>query len=465
MSTHDESLELDPLLSQHDFPRILHNMDSLFDVDNNGVLASSQAGEIHHRPSPLGRLSQLADAAISSKGFGPVPIAHAVEGKRGLLVSVYTSCNIMTASVSRTRVGALKFDDVADRVQFMHQILERLHHAKARLHQNFGFRVRSCTYVVEDKHLWVVLIGLTAISFGKWFKVYSQLRALDIKTVCVQRASTAGTQTSLETAADMFGRLTSVEELARNEILCEGEAETDAPKRGKKRKAQQQTPVTQRAREAVSPPRGGKVVRAVQFDAPEPEARSLVDECVAFLCRRDMSSVREHHDRLLAHLATIPDGGQMGVYVLSGRPLELFARVVHLHEAVLRALWTLHGIDGRASLGMRAVFGCPGYHGMPPDSQAALRSIGQCVDHERNFPVFTLLDTVSLRAPGAAHLAHARLGRASSSPSSACTWRIRPSRTGPASAGAPLGTLVFWTATGTSWSRYGRDRARPTWPC
>lgn len=440
MSIHDEPLDLDPHQVFNDFAQVMQASDQLFE-DDQGLLGMSsqpvEAGSVAYftgqqrapHPQDAGSqglsdgLSHLARAAEYSRFHDVVP--RAVEGKHGLLISVFTSANIMTAASSRTRIGALKYVDVPDRAGFMQQLLERISLAKTRLYHHIGFDVRSCTYIVEGEHIWVVLIGLVAMSFGKWHKVFLRLGALDIKTVCIHRQPAAGTQSSLETAADMFNHLTTVEELARREIVCPQPATPDGAKKGKKRKTspakkaasparQRTTPVSQRV-EAKSPARTRKAVRAAlfvseegqpeddgqpPFVSPSPSSgfvyanKELVDECLAFLTSQDMPPVEAHRDRLLQYLTSIPHYGHIGLYMLSQRPLELFAHAMHLRVAVIRVLGERYGIDVGGSLSTMTLVGAEGYGRMTPASQAALRMIGQCVDHDRDFPIFTFLDMV-----------------------------------------------------------------------
>ncbi len=440
MSTHDEPLDLDPHQAFNDFAQVMQTSDQLFD-DEQGLLGMSsqpvEAGSVayftgqqralHQQDAglqaPSDGLSHLARAAEYSRFHDVVP--RAVEGKQGLLISVFTSANITTAASSRTRIGALKYLDVPDRAGFMHQLLERISLAKTRLYHHIGFDVRSCTYIVEGEHIWVILIGLVAMSFGKWHKVFLRLGALDIKTVCIHRQLAAGTQSSLETAADMFNGLTTVEELVRHEIVCHQPATPDGAKKGRKRKAsptskkaasparKRTTPVSERVQTA-SPARKQKAVRAALFVSEEQQEddgqppfvtpspcggfvyarKDLVDECLAFLTSKDMPPVEAHRDRLLEYLTSIPHYGHIGMYMLSQHPLELFARAMHLRVAVIRVLGERYGIDARGSLSTMTLVSAGGYERMTPASQAALRMIGQCVDHDRDFPIFTFLDMV-----------------------------------------------------------------------
>lgn len=338
-----------------------------------------------------------------------LPLPRPVEGKRGLLLTVFTGENIMSAASHRTRVGALKFLDTYDRFEFMQNLLGRIGFAKARLHQDFGFGVRSCTYVVEQGFLWVVFIGVAAMSFSKWHKVFVRLGALDIRTVCIQRASATGTQSSLETVVDMFGGLTNLEELVRNEIVCPPQESPAEERPVKKRK----TPVAERTK-ATTPPRGSKAVRAVRFDeeasgAPcELGGSDIGASCLAFLTSKDMPDVGAHHARLLQFAMSNSEEGYVGAYLLSKAPLELFARVVHLRGLVVRVLADDFGIDGRASLSTTTIVGALAYESVPADTRAALQMIGQCVDQERNFPVFCLVDMVR-RLPALVLVSSSRL--------------------------------------------------------
>ncbi len=443
MPNHDDPLDLDPSQTYHDFSTADQFFDSehgLFGMSSQPAPLSQEAGSVadfaaRARPQapPPVSLSHLADAAQEhSRRDETVP--RPVEGKRGLLISVYTSANILSSSSSRTRVGALRFPDVPDRLVLMRSLLERISLAKDRLHHGIGFEVRSCTFVVDNAHVWIVLIGKNAMSFGKWHKVYLRLGALDIKTVTIHRQPTAGTQSSLDTVADMFGWMTSVEELARNELVCRPptpEASRGTPGKSKKRK----TPVSERV-QVASPARKGKAVRAALFTEPSPAgsrdggskqpfvsldvgsggagsrdggskkpfvsldvgsggpSKELVDGCLAFLTSKHMPAVEAHRELVLQYLTSIPDYGHIGIYILSTRPLEQFARAVQLRAVVLRALQERYGIDARASLSLTTLSTARGYERIAPDGQAALRMIGQCLNHGRDFPVFTLLDVV-----------------------------------------------------------------------
>ena len=330
-----------------------------------------------------------------------------------MLLSVFTSGNVLQKPTSRTRLCALKFSDRPDaRTDFLHGLIERLRGAKGRRRQNFGFDVRSVTFAVESDFLWVVLIGLTALSFSKWHRIFVRVEAVDMKVVCIHRHGKIGTQTSLETAADLLGSMTSLQDLARNEIVCDIDEETLAKAAGKRRgeasgKRRADTPASDTrpvdTRPADTRPADTQALQPADTQAagkrrkPSPPAepdQDLVQECLAFLTSREMPPIEPHHARLLQHALDAGDHGQIGAFLLSQRPLELFARVVHLRMAVLRALRDVYGVDTRGSLGTSSLLDNDGYQNIPHERQSALRMISKCMDNARDFPVFAFLDMV-----------------------------------------------------------------------
>lgn len=322
-----------------------------------------------------------------------------------MLYTVYTSETILQKQLSRTRVCALKFNDVHDRPEFVNSLLHRIKLAKGRLHQNFGFEARSATFVVEGAFVWVIVISLAAMSFCRWHKVFVRIGALDLKISCIHRHRSAGSQSSLETAADMFGDLISIEELASHEIRCEvppEELQKALGKRsklgaGEKRKTKKRRlpPDTAGSAERHVPePSGAGSSRMASASGMDSADRELVDECVAFLTSKDMPLVEPHLARLSQHLASASSHTQIGLYLLSRQPLELLARVVHLRTALVRALWVVYGVDARLSLATTSLVRSVNYERVPPRSQAALRMVSQCMDTSKDLPIFALMDTV-----------------------------------------------------------------------
>lgn len=347
-------------------------------------------------PIPPSGLSRLACAAVLHDM--PLP----VEGKCGLLLSVYTSTNIQQIPYNRTRVGALKFLDAPDRSDLIQRLLNRIKHAKGRMSENYGFDVRSCTFVLECEFIWIILIGINALSYGKWYKVFQRVAALDVKVACVHRSRGTGTHSSLETAADMFNALTTIDQLSENEIWCDVDEEGMAVVRAKKRRQPAASSSRKKAaRASCERPAGDQGGLSISALIQEIDVGSddLVNDCLAFLTSKEMPSVQPLHAKIMDLVSHTPQFSQIGLYLLSQRPLELFGRVVHLRMAVIRVLRAVYGVDARKSLCTKAVAHAYGYRLIPPKSQAALRMISQCMDHERDHPILSLLDMVRVWIP------------------------------------------------------------------
>ena len=393
-------------------------------------------------------LSVLARATeLSHQDFERGLVVRARDGKHGKVISVYTLENMMLRQYNRTRVGAFKFHDREDRAEFMESLLERISRAKGTRRENFGFNVRSYTFAIDGAFVWVIFIGLAALSYNKWHKISTRFRALDVKVPCIH----AGTQASLETAADMFEGLTDIEQLTQNEVVCE--VDEDALRKVRRNKRQpsslaqedesidglvvEDEPVKEKhartikaktsepsankraktsepsAKQRVKPSKpNAKHSEPVAKKASEPKTYDAsVHECLAFLTSVEFPSVEKQHAFLLQHAQTVAHG-QIGLYLLSRWPAELYARVVHLRTIVVRVLRERYSIDSGDSLGTASLafsgrsastLSCPDladlacrYHGIPEDSQAVLRLVSEFVDNGRDVPIFALFDTARI---------------------------------------------------------------------
>lgn len=283
------------------------------------------------------------------------------DGSKGNIISVYTSENMMLRPLNRTRVGALRFSDREDRDEFIHSLLTRIGNAKGNRREHFGFEVRSCTFVVDGGALWVVFIGLAALSYGKWHKLFLRLGASEIKVPCIH----VGTQTSLETVADMFEGVSDIEQLLHHQIVCEVDEDALRKVRGKRKQppgtsgAKTSEPTEKRVRASEPAEKTSLASNLVEKTAVTSELameissradKSVVDECLAFLTSAELPSVENHHAFLLQHIRASVMHNQIGLYLLSHWPVELYAQVVQLQTVVVRVLGDQYFIDARDSL-------------------------------------------------------------------------------------------------------------------
>ena len=369
MSIQEESLEF-----SQDFEGLSQTLarspptfGSLIDADHSLMDSSQQIQPSQDARSSNGR---VVPALLPARNSSIMALSsRARDGKNCKVITVYTSENIMTRSTNRTRVGALKFHDRDHRDDFIQSLLERISNAKGARGENFGFDVRSCTFVVDGGFLWVIFISLAALSYNKWHKLFMRFRALDVKVPYIH----AGTQASLDTAADMFDGLTDIEQLTQNHIICEVDDEALQKVRGKKRQAPGSSAKTAEPavskRTEASEPAPDKTARTsepapkktARTSGPAPEKTSesvawtaddeAADLCLAFLTSAEFPSVEKHHAFLLQYIQSSVAHGQIGIYLLSRRPVELYARVVQLRTVVVRTLQEMYSIDARVSLG------------------------------------------------------------------------------------------------------------------
>jgi hypothetical protein len=75
--------------------------------------------------------------------------------------------------------------------------------------------------------------------------------------------------------------------------------------------------------------------RASSFSVPITE---LIKTCLDFITAPDMSAAQDVHAAMTSYLQRSPDTSQMGLFLLSGRMLEMFSQVVHLRGQVLHVL-------------------------------------------------------------------------------------------------------------------------------
>ena len=76
-------------------------------------------------------------------------------------------------------------------------------------------------------------------------------------------------------------------------------------------------------------------VQTSSFSVP---ITDLVRCCLEFITAKDLSSAGHVHTTIVGFLQRSPDTSQMGLFLMSGRMLEMFSHVVHLRGQVLHVL-------------------------------------------------------------------------------------------------------------------------------
>ena len=76
-------------------------------------------------------------------------------------------------------------------------------------------------------------------------------------------------------------------------------------------------------------------VQTSSFSVP---ITDLVRCCLEFITAKDLSSAGHVHTTIVDFLQRSPDTSQMGLFLMSGRMLEMFSHVVHLRGQVLHVL-------------------------------------------------------------------------------------------------------------------------------
>jgi hypothetical protein len=382
---------------------------------------------------------------------------EARSGRTTCKVALITSANIQSLLGVKSRTAALRFDSmrvtlVGDFADYAHRMAEKIQVTYKAVTFGFGFPLNYYTFFpVERGDLWVVLAALYPINMKKWHKVFEGLDAAEIVAPHVVRDSRAGVQESLVIIADIFRGTTTIEELARNRVECSdtlrrqpGAATNAGPK-----KRGRDDPLVARANEGLAPPAQEQPLRAQPSPRrrartgpeEEPSSRSALvgrttfvydaevmsNACLRFLQRQVLSDAGEIFDMLTRHLdqSKKPEYGHIGRFLLSARPLEQFARVVHLRHAVHCVLQARYGMRV-GSLAGTAVMAAQEYQHISVATRERLHLIGRLFESKSCVPIYSFLDPVGARRfvcrpGGRALLTAARDGRPASSRSSAST--------------------------------------------
>ena len=81
--------------------------------------------------------------------------------------------------------------------------------------------------------------------------------------------------------------------------------------------------------------------RTSSFSVPITE---LIRTCLEFVTAKTLSAADDVHAAMTRYLLRSSDTSQMGLFLLSGRMLEMFSQVVHLRGQVLHVLETKYRI-------------------------------------------------------------------------------------------------------------------------
>jgi len=382
------------------------------------------------------------EEAPSLSAVEPAPTTSSSSSR----VSVFTLETIQSFPKARSRIGALYFSAQRQRMccrdlaGFAQHVAELIQIHQKAVTYGFGFHLRYYTFfAIPGGDAWVVLASTHPLAMRKWYKVFVGLKAVDIRVPHATRQARIPPCESLLNVAEIFQGATTVEELARNRVDCTDPEPAGGKPRSKQGKRQGSS--SSSSKETASQPEK-------EDDPPETDGESQVrvfpyasdfisDACLQFLRSTEWPDVMPVWSMIEQHLQQLkrPDQGQTARFILSPRPLEQFARAVHLRHAVHLVLetWNIRA----ASLSHADVSSSEGYHGLSQKSRAVLRGVGALFDSDSCFPVFAFLDKVpapflslslSLSLSFCA-LTLSRAPRRAWSPSSACTSsRATPAR-------------------------------------
>lgn len=362
--------------------------------------------------------------------------------------SVFTSESMQSSPNAKSRIGALFFRAECQRLccrdlaGFAQQIVEQIKVNQKAVKYGFGFHVRYYTFFsVPGGDAWVVLASMNSQAMKKWHKVFVGLKAAEIRVPHAARQARTPFCESLLNVVEIFKGATTVEELARNRVDCVDPVPAGGkprPKHGRRQcssskegdgltlaEAPPSTPQKAVGHDGATP------VRVFQYASDV-----LSDACLQFIRSTEWSDVTPVWNMIEEHLQQLrrPDQGQTARFILSSRPLEQFARAVHLRHAVHTVLetWNIRV----ASLSHADVSSSEGYHGLGQKNRAILRGVGALYDTDSCFPVFAFLDKVRARSlQPLRRTSPRRAHRPASSPCSACTLskatRARPRTAAP----------------------------------
>lgn len=352
-------------------------------------------------------MDSLFQAEHGLLGPEEVPSLSAVEpaptASSSSRVSVFTLETIQSFPKARSRIGALYFSAQRQRMccrdlaGFAQHVAELIQIHQKAVTYGFGFHLRYYTFfAIPGGDAWVVLASTHPLAMRKWYKVFVGLKAVDIRVPHATRQARIPPCESLLNVAEIFQGATTVEELARNRVDCTDPEPAGGKPRSKQGKRQGSS--SSSSKETASQPE--------KEDAPpETDGESQVrvfpyasdfisDACLQFLRSTEWPDVMPVWSMIEQHLQQLkrPDQGQTARFILSPRPLEQFARAVHLRHAVHLVLetWNIRV----ASLSHADVSSSEGYHGLSQKSRAILRGVGALFDSDSCFPVFAFLDKV-----------------------------------------------------------------------
>jgi hypothetical protein len=183
--------------------------------------------------SPNKRSSQLCDeeAAVPSAILPSHPVASdpqdfvpvRVAGRKGLQTITYTEANFFHFPEKKTRGAAFQFTDVPpDRhEENMHHVVRFVTRTRENYHLGYGMEVKQCSYFSEGSSVWVLLVSKIPLFFVKWGKVMHALKVERMRICFYIQEYHGPTQHILIGLADVFGSLTSADEIFANHLNCE----------------------------------------------------------------------------------------------------------------------------------------------------------------------------------------------------------------------------------------------------
>lgn len=159
--------------------------------------------------------------AIASEPRDFVPVR--VPGRKGLQTITYTEANFFHFPEKKTRGAAFQFTDVPlDRhEESMHHAVDFVTRRPENYHLGYGMDVKQCSYFSEGSSVWVLLVSKIPLFFVKWGKVMHALKVERMRICFYIREYHGPTQHILLGLADVFGSLTSADEIFANHLNCE----------------------------------------------------------------------------------------------------------------------------------------------------------------------------------------------------------------------------------------------------
>ena len=414
-----------PCMTYDDFHGLLGDQPSSSQLDFPESSISAQQQE--QQQVQTSEESSSAPVSMPFQAIVPVP----VYGDDSHRLSTFTKQYLAVQPTNRARTAVLEFGDRVPHEELSFFVRHQVSNVmdKRNAPGGYGFTVKTVSYFVgPNGTVYVVFVGVQPQSFIRWLLVCDGLNAIEITVLHYTRSIPGKNQAGLLGVASVFEKMTTIEQLLRNRIIIHDDGQVIVallfaffdclfphPHPWQGQRVYVRNPNKSPKRAKKSPSKSASSKKKARLEDPSTTAASVLSQMVvpivsfrdellhasmAFLTNQALTteSMREYFSKLRRYLDSLPGTGAIGLFLLSGRPLDIFAQFIHLKDLVLSVLKNRYQVAVN-QLSAREVLMHPLYTSIDPESRRLLEAITLIIDKAdldpSSLPSYSVVDPVS----------------------------------------------------------------------